>query len=66
MKLEITQTVEVPISPYCKNCLRREVDNAGQTFCTIYNQNLFAVNGQLLKCEKCYKALYKQLYKNAK
>lgn len=29
MKIKVTQEVDVPISPYCKSCFRKEVDRKG-------------------------------------
>ena len=61
MKIHITQEVDVPISPYCKNCFRKEYDRNEQAFCTIFNRFLFMSHGNYLKCRECYMSLYDTL-----
>lgn len=63
MKITIKQDVDVSITPYCKNCYRKEIDNTGQTFCMIFNKYLSMNKGQYLKCRECYNALYDELNK---
>ncbi len=62
MKIKVTQEVDVPISPYCRNCLRKELDKTGQYYCSLYNRYLTEARGNFLKCRECYNALYDALY----
>ncbi len=61
MKIKVTREVDVPISPYCKNCLRKEKDKTEQYFCTLYNRYLTEARSNFLKCRECYIALYEAL-----
>ena len=38
MKIEVTQTVDVPSGLYCGNCIRQEQDVSGDTYCSIFNR----------------------------
>ena len=66
MKIKIIQTVEVPMSPFCKNCYRKETDKKGRTLCTLFNRFIWKANGDYLKCRDCYDALYKHFEKEIK
>ncbi len=61
MKIKVTQEVDVPISPYCKNCFRKDIDKTGQYSCTLYNHYLTEVRNDFLKCRECYIAVYEAL-----
>lgn len=61
MKIKVTQEVDVPISPYCKNCFRKDIDKDGDVFCTLYNHFLCMARGNYLKCRECYLAVYEAL-----
>lgn len=59
MKIDITITVNVPISPFCKNCERKEYSERDKmTYCTVFNRYLFIHHGDFMKCRECYTALY--------
>jgi hypothetical protein len=58
MKIKVTLHVDVPISPYCGKCTRKEQGKNGHTFCTLYNRYLYIRRGNWLKCFECYTALY--------
>lgn len=58
MKIKTTQTVDVPVSPWCEKCQRQETDKNGIVFCTLYNRFVFLHGGKRLKCLECYMALY--------
>lgn len=62
MKILVTQEVDVPISPYCKNCFRKEIDKTGQYYCSLYNHYLTEARNNFLKCRDCYLAVYDALY----
>lgn len=62
MKIKVTQEVDVSISPYCRNCFRKESDKTGQYYCTLYNRYLTEARSEFLKCRECYIALYDALY----
>ena len=61
MEIEVKKTVNVPVSPWCGNCYRKEKDSKGQDFCTIHNRFLYIHKGHFLKCRECYIALYDAL-----
>lgn len=63
MKIKVTMNVDVPISPYCGNCTRKESDKTGQIFCTLFNRYIFMHRGNWLKCRECYVALYDAISK---
>ena len=66
MKLMVAKTVNVPVSPWCGNCYRKEYDKNDMCFCTLHNHFLFIVNGHYLKCRECYITLYNALEMEAK
>lgn len=61
MKIDVKQTVNVPVSPWCGNCYRHETDKHGQQFCSLFNRFIFIKHGHRLKCRECYIALYDQI-----
>ena len=61
MEITVKQTVNVPCSPWCGNCYRKEKDAKGRDFCTIYNRFLYLRKGRFLKCQECYIALYDEI-----
>lgn len=62
MEIEVKKKVNVPISPWCGNCIRREKDSSyGEYFCTLHNSFLHIHLGKFLKCRECYLALYEAL-----
>ena len=61
MEIEVKKKVNVPISPWCGNCNRREKDSHGEDFCTLHNRFLNIHCGRFLKCRECYLALYEAL-----
>lgn len=61
MEVKVTKTVNIPISPWCGKCYRKEKDARGQDFCTLHNAYLSIHRGQFLKCRDCYMALYDAL-----
>lgn len=63
MKINVTQEVDVPVSPYCKSCFRKEVDRHDQVFCTLFNRFLYMKRGNYLKCRECYIAVYDEIDK---
>lgn len=63
MKIEIKQKVDIPVSPFCKHCYRKEIDKNGSPFCTLFNRFIFMHNGDYLKCRECYVAVYDALEK---
>lgn len=58
MKIKVTLHVDVPISPYCGKCDRKELGKNGNMFCTLYNRYIYIRRGNWLKCLECYMALY--------
>jgi len=67
MRIKITKMVDVPISPWCGNCLRKAKGESGLLFCGVYNRFIFTnENGRILKCRECYKDLYDALERNTK
>lgn len=58
MKIEVKQTVNVTVYPWCGNCYRKEQDKYNLDFCTLHNSYLYIRNGHFLKCRECYIALY--------
>lgn len=58
MRIKVTLHVDVPISPYCGKCSRKEQDKQGNMFCTLYNRYVFVRHGNYLKCRECYSTLY--------
>ena len=65
MKIKTTQEINVPTSPYCGKCLRKELDRRGRWFCTLFNRYLGAKEGNsFLKCFECYVALYDTIKKD--
>lgn len=63
MKIKVTQEVDVPNTPYCKNCYRLE-NQAKPPFCTLFNRFVsLKPNGEYLKCRECFDALYNYLDK---
>ena len=63
MKIKVTQTIDVPRSFYCGNCLRKEQDKKGQWFCGIYNRFLWMAKGKTVKCMACVLATYEAIQK---
>lgn len=63
VKITVSMVVDVPLSPYCGNCLRREVDKDNNTWCALFNRFLWMSNGRFVKCRECYKALYDAIEK---
>ena len=61
MEIEVKKTVNVPISPWCGNCIRKEKDSHFEDFCTLHNRFLNIHCGKFLKCRECYLALYEAL-----
>ena len=61
MEIEVKKKVNVPISPWCGNCIRKEKDFHGVDFCTLHNRFLHIHCGRFLKCPECYLALYDAL-----
>ena len=59
MNIEVRLNVNVPMSPYCGDCIRQEIDKNGYKFCSLFNRFL-AVNSKekFIKCRECYNALY--------
>lgn len=66
MEIEIKQKVNVPLSPWCGNCSRKDVERiTDQAVCTIFNRYLFLHRGNFLKCRECYMNLYDQIEQEA-
>ena len=63
MKITVTQEVDVSITPYCRNCFRKETDKNGTVFCGVYNRFLEMKHGEYVKCRECYDALYDEVTK---
>ena len=63
MKIKVTLHVDVPISPYCGKCYRKEQDKQGNMFCALYNRSIYIRRGNWLKCLECYMALYDAIEK---
>ena len=62
MRIKVTQTVEVPATPYCDKCYRREYSEKQKAyFCSLFNCFLYFHGGRLTKCKGCYDALYKHI-----
>jgi len=61
MEIEVKQKVNVPISPWCGNCYRKENDKNNQTFCTLFNRFVYIRRGKFMKCRECYMRLYDAL-----
>ena len=58
MEIKVTQTVNVPRSPYCGNCARKNKDRNDLDFCELFTRYIYAYDGRLVKCRECYDALY--------
>ena len=59
MEIEVKQFVRVSVSPYCKNCVRKEYSEKQRNwFCGLFNRFIYPHNGDFLKCRECYNALY--------
>lgn len=61
MEIKVTKTVNIPASPWCGNCIRKEKDAKGEDFCTLHNRFLYIREGRFLKCRECYISLYDAL-----
>lgn len=67
MEIYVMQTVNVSKTPFCKNCLRLErydrKDASGRCvpYCSLFNRHIELHDGNYLKCEECYQALYEHL-----
>ncbi len=61
MIIEVKQTVNIPVSPWCGNCFRKDQDKHNLDFCTLHNKFLHIHKGHFLKCRECYMALYDAL-----
>lgn len=61
MEIEVKKRVNVPVSPWCGNCIRKQKDSYEEDFCTLHNRYLYIHFGKFLKCRECYLALYQAL-----
>ena len=49
MEINVKQKVNVPVSPWCGNCYRNEMDKHGQHFCSLFSRFIYIKNGRWLK-----------------
>ena len=59
MKIDVTQTVDVPKSPFCGNCHRKtHIEGEYSDICELFGKYVFIHEWKFLKCRECYQALY--------
>ena len=61
MEIMVKQKVNVPLSPWCGNYIRKRRDGRNETVCELFSRFVYMKNGHYLKCRECYIALYEQI-----
>lgn len=56
MKIIVTQEVDIPAGPYCKDCYRLDYDGKGDALCTIFGNCMRTVDGNAVRCDDCIAA----------
>ncbi len=67
MKIQVSQEINVPMVPYCRDCYRKQSDKNGALVCELFSRFLSQLpSGEILKCRECHIALYNYLEKETK
>lgn len=67
MKIQVSQEINVPMVPYCRDCYRKQPDKSGALVCELFSRFLSPLSsGEVLKCRECYIALYDHLEKECR
>lgn len=63
MDIEVKLKISVPLSPWCGNCSRQEADMYNRLYCSLFGVFLEHRDEKVLKCRRCYMALYDHIEK---